>query len=141
MCPDPWAQWHFEQSITKVCKFLQKMQTEPHIANIICEQLLAWQQGWDLVPATGSFFGLVATVHLQDKLGWWAFIEGAPCKGWAETQQCYYEFIGSRWMGQHWLSAVIRKMWDTSWDMWEHHNGILHNQDDSILLRQLEEDI
>ena len=49
--PDPWAQWHFEQSITKVHKFLWKMQMEPHIANIICEWLLAWQQGWDLVPS------------------------------------------------------------------------------------------
>ena len=90
MCPDPWVQEQFEQSIAKVREFLCTLQTEPHIANTICEWLLAWQQGLEFAPAMGSFFGLAATVHLQDKLGWWAFIEGAPCKGWAETQQGYY---------------------------------------------------
>lgn len=37
--------------------------------------------------------------------------------------------MGSKWSGKRWVVAVIKKMWDISWDLWEHKNHVLHKQD------------
>ena len=61
--------------------------------------------------------------------------------GWAETQQCYFTFLRSRRMGKQWLSALILKLWDIAWDMWDHQNKVEHNGDETVLNKQVEEDI
>jgi hypothetical protein len=42
------------------------------------------------------------------------------------TQQAYYTLIKSRRIGKRWVVALIKKMWDIAWDLWEHRNGILY---------------
>jgi hypothetical protein len=32
-------------------------------------------------------------------------------------------------MGKRWAIALIQKLWDTAWDLWEQRNGILHEQE------------
>ena len=31
--------------------------------------------------------------------------------------------------GQPWVATLIQKIWDISWDQWQHRNGILHRGD------------
>ena len=76
-----------------------------------------------------TFFDLPTAIRNQNEVGWQAFIEGCPTKGWQESQQQYYEFLRSRKTGLRWLSALIRKLWQVAWDMWEHRNGILHDKE------------
>jgi hypothetical protein len=35
--------------------------------------------------------------------------------------------------GKRWAIALIQKMWDTAWDLWEHRNGVLHEKDNLVI--------
>jgi hypothetical protein len=40
------------------------------------------------------------------------------------------EFLDSRRRtGLRWLTALIQKLWDVAWDMWDHRNRVLHDQE------------
>ena len=57
-------------------------------------------------------------------MGWYAALTGAWIKGWAEAQQEHYKRMRSNKEGLRWLAALIRKLWQVSWNMWQHRNGI-----------------
>jgi hypothetical protein len=71
-------------------------------------------------------------VQKQDEVGWQSLLEGRPSLGWSEVQQRYYEWIGSRRSGLRWLTALIQKLWDIAWDMWDNRNRVLHEQEHSV---------
>ena len=54
---------------------------------------------------------------------------GLVAKEWAILQQKEYEQQGSRRTGKQWVAALIRKLWDISWDMWMLRNRALHTGD------------
>jgi hypothetical protein len=55
-----------------------------------------------------------------------AILSGRPSPvGWSEVQHRYYEFLDSRRTGLRWLTALIQKLWDVAWDMWDHRNRAL----------------
>ncbi len=33
-------------------------------------------------------------------------------------------------MGWRWAEALIKKLWEVSWDQWEHRNVVLHEEED-----------
>ena len=43
--------------------------------------------------------------------------------------------------GKRWLSQLILKLWEVSWDMWEHRNGVLMDKEKGLIVLQLNEDI
>jgi hypothetical protein len=79
-----------------------------------------------------NFYALPAVVQKQDAIGWQSFLEGRPSVGWSEVQHRYYEFLDSRRTGLRWLTALIQKLWDVAWDMWDHRNRVLHDQEHSV---------
>jgi hypothetical protein len=79
-----------------------------------------------------NFYALPAVVQKQDAIGWQSFLEGRPLLGWSEVQHRYYEFLDSRRTGLRWLTALIQKLWDVAWDMWDHRNRVLHDQEHSV---------
>jgi hypothetical protein len=46
---------------------------------------------------------------------------------WKEVQQRYYEWLGRRNTGKKWATALIQKVWEVSWDMWDHRNEVRLN--------------
>jgi len=47
----------------------------------------------------------------------------------------------SRKTGKRWLTALIQKMWKVAWDLWEHRNGVRHEQENFITeVKQAEQD-
>jgi hypothetical protein len=40
--------------------------------------------------------------------------------------------IKSTKSGRRWATALIQKMWDTAWDLWEHRNEALHQKENLI---------
>ncbi len=74
----------------------------------------------------------------QNDIGWQTFIEGWTAMEWESAQQDYYNFIMSRRTGKHWMTALSRKLWLVAWDLWEHRNGILHAQTNTISDKKLQ---
>ena len=44
-----------------------------------------------------------------------------------DAQQKYLESIGKRTTCKRWTIAIISKLWDIAWDMWQHRNHVTHN--------------
>jgi len=59
-------------------------------------------------------------------------LEGWLRPDWQWYQQRYYCRIWSKRNGRRWLVAVIQKLWDTAWDLWDHRNNVLHEQDSTL---------
>ena len=38
----------------------------------------------------------------------------------------YYTWAGKSRTGRRWAVALIQKLWDIAWDLWEHRNGHVH---------------
>jgi hypothetical protein len=109
---------------------MRKQNTHPGICAAVISHLKAWQTS-SPGPKTHSqaYYNLSTVVLNQNEIGWQAFIEGCPSHGWQSSQQQYYEFLCSRITGLRWLSALIHKLWQVAWDMWEHRNGVLHDKE------------
>jgi hypothetical protein len=71
-------------------------------------------------------------VQKQDEVGLQSLLESRPSLGWSEVPQRYYEWIGSRRSGLRWLTALIQKVWDIAWDMWDNRNQVLYEQEHSV---------
>ena len=141
LCKGEGVQTRWEQSIRKLRVWMTMQKTQPNLADVICDRLPAWRLDTEPTVKVLPFLGLCDTVKLQDDVGWQAFLEGTPVKQWAEVQQCYYDWIKSKKSGERWLAAVIQKVWDVAWDLWEHRNSIAHGKDSSARLKQLQMEI
>ncbi len=75
---------------------------------------------------------LKVAMEQQNNIGWQPFLEGWTAVKWEFIQRDYYDFLGSRQTGKHWVIAIIKKLWIVSWDLWEHHNVIRHKQINTI---------
>jgi hypothetical protein len=63
----------------------------------------------------------------QDAVGWQAFLEGGVLHACPAKQQEYYNWIKGRNTGKRWITILIKKLWEISWNMWEQHNGEVNN--------------
>jgi hypothetical protein len=50
-------------------------------------------------------------------------LEGSVLHVWAAKQQEYYNWIKRGKTGKRWITTLINKLWETSWNMWEQRNG------------------
>jgi hypothetical protein len=122
------AVWH--RAMEDLNTWMKNQKTHPGIRAAVIKHLTAWQADNPVPPLGGQpFFDLPTAILNQNAVGWQAFIEGCPTKGWRESQQQYNEYLRSRKTGLRWLSALIRKLWQVAWDMWEHRNSILHDKE------------
>ena len=131
-CQDPRALKVWTQAIENLELWMQQQRTHPEIIHIICAKLLAWQSGSTEEIPIGTFHDLPAVVQKQDEIGWQSLLEGRPSLGWSEVQQRYFEWLGSQRSGLRWLTALIQKLWDIAWDMWDNRNRVLHDQENSV---------
>jgi hypothetical protein len=60
----------------------------------------------------------------QYRIGRRRFLEGRLLKLWAIKQQQYYDARRSCRTGRRWATALIQKLWDTAWDLWEHQEWL-----------------
>ena len=70
------------------------------------------------------FLGLAEAVRAQDELGWTAAFEGRWSSQWIVIQDRHFANNNLRQTGRRWLTALIKKLWEVAWDLWEHRNGI-----------------
>jgi hypothetical protein len=64
----------------------------------------------------------------QDNIGWYPFLLGHLSHYWQAIQHDYFVSLGllMRNTGAKWTAQLIINLFNTSWDMWEHRNGIKH---------------
>jgi hypothetical protein len=125
--------------ITKLTQWLMKALTLPEIQQAIIKRIQAWRnQDEILTEPAYNWPGLNTLVRTQDAVGWKAFLEGAVLKEWAAKQQEYYNWLQRRNTGKRWITQLIAKLWEISWNMWEQRNGESKNPASPAILREHE---
>ncbi len=114
----------WERALSNLEGWFNSMQTDPDIQHIIIAYLKSWRD--DTSEISSNSFMLEEVLEHQSSIGWQRFFEGWTGIGWERAQQAYFTLIKSRRTGKRWVVALIKKMWDIAWDLWEHRNGILY---------------
>ena len=83
-------------------------------------------------------YGLRAAILEQDDIGWYNFLMGRPSARWRDVQHRYYEWLQRRNTGKAWLQALIKKVWEVSWDMWDHRNHVRTTTTTPAMRREIE---
>ena len=127
-CPHPTAKQQWENSLNSLNNWLNRSSTHPDIAHIIIENLRAWQSHRPSVLYNGSLPHLSDAQQSQSSIGWETVLRGFISTKWSATQNLHFQHLQSKKTGKRWVTELIKKLWQVSWDMWRFRNGILHHQ-------------
>jgi hypothetical protein len=136
LCMAPTAQRQWDASIAALTVWLTSARTSPDLQHAILRRLQQWRlQEDDHTPLSYNWPGVNDLVRLQDSVGWQAFLEGGVLLAWAAKQQDYYDWLNKKNTGKRWVTTLITKLWEISWDLWEHRNGELKNPSSPASIR------
>jgi hypothetical protein len=127
----------FEAAVSKLELSMGDKFTAPEIITAIGKCIRQWRKlsKSDVIDHTAPFrrchwndkFGTQAAVAEQDKIGWCDMLLGRLSTKWMDAQQKHLESIGKQTTGKRWTIAIVSKLWDIAWDMWQHRNHVTHN--------------
>jgi hypothetical protein len=136
-CHAPDARWLWSQHIFKLDTWLEQQETHPDIRRELINGLKAWSTGTPRHTFYRTPTHIRQTLVHQDAIGWTNLLEGCIATGWMEAQSAYYRMISSRRTGLRWTVAIITKLWDVAWDLWEQRNGFLHDSANQEILHNM----
>jgi hypothetical protein len=125
----------WEKSLEDLEQWMSSVSTDPDIQDAILQHLKSWRAG--NTTHINTAHDLQDLIQMQEQMGWQSFFEGWIPAGWEEAQQAYYSLIRSHRMGRRWTVCLIKKLWNIAWDLWEHRNSILHQQDNCLSSSEL----
>jgi len=105
---------------------LRRLHTAPELARAILSSLDAWRLNTSPPIPSTNLWGEHDAVLLQHTLGWHNFAFGRWHTQWALAQSNYLKSQGSKLSPRRWTSALIKKLYLTAWDFWDHRNKVLH---------------
>jgi len=94
--------------------------SDPILTEELVNRLQAWCPG---STAPGS----TTASQQQGILGWDVALDGWLSIEWRAQQETYWSSWQWKKSSKRWVSELIKKLWNVSWDMWDHRNGILHS--------------
>jgi hypothetical protein len=110
----------------KLDSWMLKKKMHPSVRAAILLRLLKWYQGTP--PSTPSWDSpLKLTLKSQATMGWYPFLLGHVSNHWKAVQQACYTSLGLDNTGKQWVRQLILQLFNISWDMWEHLNGIKYS--------------
>eukprot|EP00957_Ditylum_brightwellii_P139753 10649919-Ditylum_brightwellii.AAC.1 len=91
-----------------------------------------WREGVDPLPPQKVSRVLEEAFHEQTHIEWDAALQGFLPLKWQRVQAEHFQKIGSMCTGARFISELIQKIFNVSWDFWHHHNHYLQlaNRDD-----------
>jgi hypothetical protein len=118
---------------------METAQMDPEIQSAIITHLTQCLHSQPPTPLPVNSALVQAAIDIQNDIGWKNFFEGCVAKEWEHTQIIYYEWCRSKKSGYRWTTALIQKLWDVAWDLWEYHNGIIHSKENAEILHNMVE--
>jgi len=67
----------------------------------------------------------------QSKLGRDLVMEGCLSKKWRGQQEAFWKAFCMRRLSKRWTSELIKKLLGVAWDMWQHQNKALHENQEN----------
>jgi hypothetical protein len=141
ICPHQTNVEVWDRSFTHLRRSFNELGTCPQLRDAVLLRLGQWSRQQPFSPAVFTFPGLQDALNKQDLLGWRAVFEGCWAAEWVDIQDCYFKWQDKRNSGRRWLVAIIQKLWDVAWDLWDQRNHHIHQIDTTQRDSQLRQDI
>jgi hypothetical protein len=135
-CPHVEARAIVASSLTALDKWMLSVETQPSLRKHCIAMLHAWHTDSPWRVPLNTSLPVRNALRQQFALGLHALADGFIHPSWSETQQKYYEYLGRRRTGLRWHTQLIRRLWETAWDLWSHRLRILDSPDSLALARQ-----
>jgi hypothetical protein len=127
LCQDPAVYFVWYLLIASFSVYLKSLHTEKYNIYWIIHRLTEWRCSEPLSTAHTDTPGLLQAIYAQDRMGWLAFFEGCIAIEWAGVQEVHYLWLGRRNTGKQWATSLVVKLWEVTWDMWDHRIQIKVN--------------
>jgi hypothetical protein len=102
---------------------MKTISTAPNIIRAICLGLDSWNKEQPM-NSTNLSQSLQAAITQQGKIGWRNLLMGFAATKWSALQaECYLQ-LRSRRSSQQWIAALVSKLAETTWQMWDHRNTV-----------------
>ena len=124
----------WDAAVSKLSAWMQQTSTHPAIRDVIVSRLRSWHDQQPL--ETRNWYQAGPAAAAQDQIGWWSFLQGFVATEWGETQAEYFRWLKLKRTSKRWVTALIKKLWEISWTLWEHRCAI---QEDPALPPQMNE--
>jgi hypothetical protein len=122
-CQGTGAPEQWEKSIKQLETWMKANHTDRNIARAISQGLKAWNRDQPVETETFSLT-IARTLAKQTEIGWRNLLEGFPAKRWSDHQELYLKQIGSKRSSRRWKAALVRKLAEVTWQMWDHRNSV-----------------
>jgi hypothetical protein len=130
-CSHPSSKTVWENSIKNLHSALHKIDTDPDIITCTISYLHAWRYNHSLQLINSRT--LQNILQLQDTIGARQFFKGWIHSGWEELQEQHCNKISSKRSSKCWTIALITKLWEVAWDLWDYRNAVYHDQQNKSL--------
>ena len=114
-------------------KFIDK-HTPPNTVDMIVNLLHMWRDNTDNIPSC-TLVSLSHAILAQKLIGQQAFMEGYLSVEWKAHAST---FSTNKKSPQRWTALLVKKLWLVAFDMWDHICNILHKNDLSNKVKDLE---
>jgi len=129
-CQEMAAVKRWETSLQKLDDLRQTEQMEPRIQQ-------EWQ--WNIGQPTPPNNKQSEVAKEQEAVGWDLILEGSASKKWCEQQANHWKAYKSQKSSKCWTTELLKKLMRIAWDMWQHHNKVLHEElDNQALILEVE---
>lgn len=114
----------WEAGMTNLTTTMTALETMPAIQEVMTFNLRSWFYGRTLANVSTRSKSLRKVILGQHRIGWNNLMYGRAHYLWIREQMKYYERIGSSRSPKRWLTAILKCLWTTAWDMWQHRNHV-----------------
>jgi hypothetical protein len=137
LCQAPAAQHIRATGLNTLSQWMTTTLTSPDVQLTMTTRLqqLFTQQPYTPIPSLPE--NVQAALETKDSIGWENFFEGCITQDWEAIQDAYFWWCHSRKTGCRWTASLIQKLWDISWDLWEHRIGIVHARENEASLHNM----
>ena len=139
-CPQAEALNIWNTHLEDLKTWLISRSTHPILTNTLIAGLRRWHANLPPLSSNSSEWDKKCLLS-QNRIGWENLLHGRAALEWAEQQHAYYKHLKMRRTGRRWIIALLQKLWDISWSMWDHRNRILHDDAQHTVLGNNELDM
>ena len=129
-CPESSHKWN--KGMADLAETLASTGTDPLLSKGLIQLLNSWRNDtpireWDVRTSPR----LCKALEAQLTLGGWNTMMGRLSNQLTDWQANHFKHNKSHRSGHRWTVAIIKKLQEVAWDMWEHRNRVLHQQPDA----------
>ena len=126
-CKAAGATTQWKKSLTSLKEQLQNTSCPTDLPEGIIQCLDAWREGVLTIDISHCSPITKQLLRAQQQIGWKHFLDGC-------IHQLWTEILADKQKTKRWVTALIKKLWTVSWEMWDHRNQALHRLENNDTL-------